>query len=112
MDSLPQLICFNTKVVVIMFISANLCVLVSGAVQQSDIVGGARKLHSLAGSIHDKMSSLTIDQFITTYHDLFEWTSLPKVCHLLCDIFMYHTSYYRDDPLLQFHLLLDIQNFV
>ncbi|XP_065919650.1 endoplasmic reticulum membrane-associated RNA degradation protein-like isoform X2 [Dysidea avara] len=49
------------------------------AVQQLDIVGGARKLHSLAGSVHHKMSSLTIDQFITTYHRLFEWTGLPTV---------------------------------
>lgn len=49
------------------------------AVQQLDIVGGARKLHSLARLVHDKMSSLTIDQFTTTYHHLMEWTGLPKV---------------------------------
>jgi len=52
---------------------------ISDAIQQSDIVDGASKLHSLAGSVHDKISSLIIDQFITTYHHLFEWTGLPMV---------------------------------
>ena len=49
------------------------------AVQQLDIVGGARKLHSLAIAVHNKVSSFTAEQFISIYHHYLIWSGQPMV---------------------------------
>lgn len=51
-----------------------------------NIVGGARKLHSLAVAVHSKISSFTTEQFNITYHHYLTWTGLPTVsCHYYGD---------------------------
>lgn len=49
------------------------------AVQQLDIVGGARKLHSLAIAVHNKVSSFTAEQFTSIYHHYLIWSGQPMV---------------------------------
>ena len=49
------------------------------AVQRLDIVGGARKLHSLAIAVHNKVSTFTAEQFASIYHHYLVWSGQPMV---------------------------------